>query len=450
MRINHLKVKNMYEAKSHSPMGKISFLNDISHGLGLTDANGVPHKNSAGNSVIANRKLRPEQFSIQELAEAIVGPAWRTYFDPGSNLMSRHTSSRAVVEQRFPGQTQALFESTGTGIDPTAFANINAFSAVVGGLIEVKILEAFANPALIAESLMPAEATKLNGQKVIGVNRLGDKGKKRNPGEPHQRAQFGERWIETPETRENALAVDILKETVFFDLTGDLLNVASSVGEELAYRKELECIDAFLGVTNTFKYSGTAYDTYRTTKTIGYLNDFVNPLWDWTSVQAANMKFAKMEDPSTGKRLLITPNTILVNPGKAATAALILGSTMTDRRTPASISDTQATTNQLSISSTPGNPYSGQYTVISSPLVEMRCLDADGLNYSQDQTNDLWFLYESSKTFRYMQNYPLTVLQAAPNQYEMIDKGIIASYFANERGIPSVWSPWHIVRNKYS
>ena len=144
MRINHLKVKNMYEAKSHSPMGKISFLNDISHGLGLTDANGVPHKNSAGNSVIANRKLRPEQFSIQELAEAIVGPAWRTYFDPGSNLMSRHTSSRAVVEQRFPGQTQALFESTGTGIDPTAFANINAFSAVVGGLIEVKILEAFA------------------------------------------------------------------------------------------------------------------------------------------------------------------------------------------------------------------------------------------------------------------------------------------------------------------
>lgn len=450
MRINHLKVRNMYESKSHTALGKISFLNDISHGLGLTDSNGVAYKSTAGNSVLKNRKLKPEQFSIQELAESIIGPTWRQYFDPSSNVMARHTSSRAIVEQKFPGQSQALFEATGLGIDPTAFANINAFSAVVGGLIEVKILEAFENPALIADTLMPSEATKLNGQKVIGVNRLGDKGKKRFPGEPHQRAQFGERWIETPETRENALAVDILKETVFFDLTGDLLNVAASVGEELAYRKELECIDAFLGVTNSFKYSGTSYNTYQTSKTLGYLNDFVNPLWDWTSVQAANMKFAKMEDPSTGKRLLITPNTILVNPGKAATAALILGSTMTERRTPAVSTDTQATSNALSVSQTPGNPYSGQYTVVSSPLVEMRCLDADGLNLSQAQADDLWFLYQGGKTFKYMQNYPLTVMQAAPNQYEMIDKGIIASYFANERGIPSVWSPWHIVRNKLS
>jgi len=46
-----------------------------------------------------------------------------------------------------------------------------------------------------------------------------------------------------------------------------------------------------------------------------------------------------------------------------------------------------------------------------------------------------------------MQNYPLTVQQAAPNQYEMLDRGIVASYFANERGIPSVWSPWHTVKN---
>jgi hypothetical protein len=448
MRINHLKVRDLYESKGRTAGGKIDFLNDISHGLGLTDRNGVPNKSSSGNSILKTPKIRPEQFSIQELAEAIIGPSWRQYFDPAnSGAMAKHTISRSVVESRFPNQSRALFEATGVGIDPTAFSNINAFSAVVGGLIEVKILEAFQNPSLIADTLMPSEATKLNGQKIIGVNRLGDLGKRRQPGEPHQRAQFNERWIETPETRENALAVDILKETVFFDLTGDLLNVASSVGEELAYRKELECIDTFIGVTNSFKYNGTAYDTYRTSKTLGYLNDHVNIFADWQSVQATNMKFARMEDPATAKRLLITPNTILVNPAKVATANIILGANLTERRV-AIAGETQSNTNALSVSQTPGNPYSGQYTILSSPLVEMRCTDSTGLNLSQAYTDDYWWMFESGKTFKYMQNYPLTVMQAAPNQYEMIDKGIIASYFANERGIPSVWSPWHIVRNK--
>ena len=448
MGINHVKVRDMYEAKGRTPAGKVEFLNDISHGLGLTDKNGVAYKTPSGNGVLQNRKIKPEEFSIQALAEAIVGPSWRQYFDPQNGAaMARHTISRNIIESTYPNQSRALFEATGVGIDPTAFSDINAFSAVVGGLIEVKILEAFSNPSLIADTLMPSESTKLNGQKVIGVNRLGDLGKRRNPGEPHQRAQFNERWIETPETRENALAVDILKETVFFDLTGDLLNVASSVGEELAYRKELECIDTFIGVTNSFKYNGTAYNTYATSRQLGYINDHVNVLSDWQSIQASNMKFARQQDPSTGKRLLITPDTILVNPAKAATAALILGANQTERR----VSDganTQATSNVLSVSQTPGNPYSGQYRVLSSPLVEMRCTDANGLNLSQAYTDDYWWLFQSGKTFKYMQNYPLTVLQAASNHYEMIDKGIIASYFANERGIPSVWSPWHIVRNK--
>ena len=448
MAINYLKISELYESKGRSGGGRIDFINTITRGLGLTDNNGVPNKTASGNGTIKDRKIRPEQFSIQQLAESIIGPSWRQYFDPNnSGMLARHTLQRSFIEAKFPGQSRALVESTGIGLDPTAFANINAFSAVVGGLIEVKILEAFENPSLIADTLMPAEATKLNGQKIIGVNRLGDLGKRRQPGEAHQRAQFNEKWIETPATRENALAVDILKETVFFDLTGDLLNVASSVGEELAYRKELECIDTFIGVTNSFNYNGTAQNTYQTSRTLGYLNDHVNVFSDWQSVQAANMKFARMQDPATSKRLLITPNTILVNPAKVATANIILGANMTERRVAAS-GETQSNTNALSISQTPGNPYSGQYTILSSPLVEMRCTDADGLNISQAYTDEYWWMFQSGKSFRYMQNYPLTVMQAAPNQYEMIDKGIIASYFANERGIPSVWSPWHIVRNK--
>jgi hypothetical protein len=264
---------------------------------------------------------------------------------------------------------------------------------------------------------------------------------------PHARAQFNEQWVETPETVENALAVDVLKETVFFDLTGQILQMASSVGEELAYRKEIRVIDTIIGVTNTFRYNGTSYNTYQTSRTQGYLNDHSNPLLDWTSIQSTMLLFARQQDPSTGKRILTKPDTIIVNPAKVATANLILSATTTERRSGGGASTPQTTSNPLNVSVSPGSPYSG-IEVISSPILEQRCTDANGLNLSQSNADEYWWALEKGKSFRYMQNYPLAVNQAAPNQYEMLDKGIVASYFANERGAPSIWSPWHVVRNK--
>ena len=444
--MNPIKLRSLYESRVQETNGRWRFLTEMRQGLGLCDKDGNDNRDFAGNLKLKDRTLRPEQFSLQELAEGIIGPEWRNLFNPDSRAMSQYTAARSMMEANgFAGDKRALLETTGYGLDPSAFLNINTFTSIVGGLVEVKILEAFQNPALIADRLMPVESTKLNGQKIIGVQNIGDRAKKRAPGETHTRAQFGERWITTPETRENALAIDVLKETVFFDLTGQILQQASSVGEELAYRKELEVIDTILGVNNSFVYNGTAYNTYVTSRTLGYLNAHTNQLIDWTSLQSTSLLFSRMEDPHTGKRLLITPNTVLVNPAKLATANLILGATGIERRT--AIGSSQSGTDLLNVSVGSGNPYAGQFTVLSSPLIEQRCLAADGLNLSQANADGLWFMMEAGKSFKYMQNYPLTVTQAAPNQYEMLDRGIVATYFANERGIPSVWSPWHTVKN---
>jgi hypothetical protein len=56
-------------------------------------------------------------------------------------------------------------------------------------------------------------------------------------------------------------------------------------------------------------------------------------------------------------------------------------------------------------------------------------------------------MLDTSKAFKYMVNYPLQVVSASPQSYSMVDKGIAMSFFAHERGIPSVWSIWHILRN---
>lgn len=445
--MNPLKIRSLFESRSQQSNGRWRFLTEMKHGLGLCDKDGNDYRDYAGNRISKDAKVRAEQFSLAELAEGIIGPSWRGLFNPDSRALNKFSQAKAILEATNPGDTRALLESTGIGIDPTAFANINTFTSVVGGLVEVKILEAFQNPALIADRVCPAEPTKLNGQKIIGVNHIGDRAAVRKPGMPHERAQFNERWVETPETVENALAVDVLKETVFFDLTGQILQMASSVGEELAYRKEIRVIDTIIGVTNSFKYNGTAYNTYVTSRTQGYLNDQSNPLLDWTSIQSAMLLFARMQDPATGKRILTKPDTIIVNPAKVATANLILSATTTERRSGGGASTPQTTSNPLNVSVSPGSPYSG-LEVLSSPIIEQRCTDATGLNLSQANADDYWWALERGKSFRYMQNYPLAVNQAAPNQYEMLDKGIVASYFANERGVPSIWSPWHVVRNK--
>lgn len=447
--ISKIGLKEQYTAAlRRGTGGRIEFTEQLRHHLGLCDKHGRDYRDAAGNHRLQNRGVRPEQFSIRDLAEAVIGESWSAWFDPSQmGRLAKFNRQHSMTENTQAGR-RSLLEAGGAGVDPTSFLNINTFTALVGGLVEVKILESYQNPAFIADKIAPAEPTKLSGQKIIGLTQMGDRAKKRLPGQPHERAHFSERWVETPETEETALAVDVNKETVFSDLTGNILNAAADVGKELGYRKELRVLDVFAGINNsTYKYNGTVYNTYVTSSTLGYLNDFSNPLLDWTSINAVMMKFKDMADPHTAKRILTQPNLIVCNPGNLATMQLVLGATSTERRS-APVGFTQSSANSLNISSTGSNPFNGQFEVVTSPLLDQRCTDADGLALSQANADQYFWVLESGKPFRYMQNYPLTVTPSSPNQYEMLDRGIIATYFANERGIPAVYDPHYIVRSK--
>ena len=452
--INVQRTRQLYESYAGPERtqsgGRVAFVNLLRHQLGLCDKNGNDHKDRAGNRVLRESTMAPEEFATDELAQAIMGPEVVAWFHSRDRL-ARAIQHRALIESQFPGDSRALLEATGVGIDVSAFANINAWTAVVGGLIEVKILEAWQNPMFIGDEFCPPEPTKLNGQKVIGTGRLGNKAEFRRPGQKHARAQFGERWIQTPETKERALAVDIYKEAAFWDLTGEVLRQGGDVGEWLRYQKELAQMDELLGVTNTYVYNGVAYLTYLAVDPFPagqWLNDFSNELNDWLNVQEVMLKFSRMTDPTTNTRVLIMPDVVVVMPGKEATAHLILDARETETRTTANT--TQATAPVLQVRRTDSNPYKGKFKkVLTSPLLEQRATDADGLNLSLANATKWWWALQSGKVFKYMQNWPLTVSQAPATNYEMLDQGIISSYFANERGIPSTWEPRGVVRSKH-
>jgi len=452
--IDSRKLRTMWESMSRESGGKLAFVNKVRNMLGLADENGNDYHDHVGNRTLKNPEVKPEEFSLQGMGEAILGhDTFSAVYNPArQDQFSRAVQLQGFVESTNPGNKAAMVESTGVGLDPSGFQNINAYTILTTGLMEVKILEAFKNPTFIADQVMPSEATKLNGQKVIGLNPLFTDVVRRQPGQKHARTGFGERWIQTPETRENAMAIDVTKEVIFFDKTGDMLRNAQEVGEIIAYNREIEMLDVILGVQtgNTFTWNGTAYATYSTSTRLGQTNGnaITNDLLDWTAFQTAVLTMSRFTDPDTARRILVNPNSLIVSPGKYKTAELILGSTRTERRYGTGATTPQTTSNPLMISDTPSNPYAGQFSLLTSPLIEQRLVDKGGLTTAQ--ATERWYLLEAGKCFKYMVNYPLQVQSASPQSYNMIDQGIAMSFFAGERGIPSVWSVWHALQNSGS
>jgi hypothetical protein len=424
----------------YASLGPARFARQVRHLLGVSDQKGQRYTDRLTESHVLRDpmdskgaamgpRLRPTDFSLRDLAECIVGDDWSQKMRP--DIMQQ----ASLMEQARP-----LVEAGTGAVMPSAFADINAFTAVVAGLLEVSVMEGWQNPEFIADQLMPTENTRMfEGRKVIGTTRIGDLAEPRLPGNPTKRAQFGERWITQARTVENALSCEVTQEAVYLDLTGEVLEQANSVGDWIGWRKELRTIDAFIGVTNTYVYSGTGYNSYLTS---GYFTNSLtgNELLHWTNIQTIELLFRDMLDPATNTRVRIQPNRILVNQEKWYTLMAILKATSVEYRDiPGSTSAAQQIRHFE-------NPLKG-YTALTSPLVYQRCTDASGLNLSASNAGKIMWVWEAGKFAKYAQNWPQRVQQAAPNQADMIDRGVVLFVKADERGIPMIYEPRRSVQS---
>lgn len=422
--INGASTRRLFESfcsgasnhQGHSgPLGFVRLTKDL---LGLTrDSYGRPALRETLDD--GKRRLRPDEFSLRDLAESLVGPDWVCALDP------RQGSPYGGVD---------LLEGANVAVQPSAFNHISAFNATVGGLLEVKVLEAYRKPGFIADQLVRTIATRQRSEKLPATSRIGDKAETMNPGQAHPRAQFGERYVTTPETQKRGLAVDVTKEAVFFDLTNEMLMRAESIGEELGLRKEKLVLDMVLGVTNTYTYGGTTSNTYGTSG--NWINDHSNALVDWTDIDAAEQLFAAMTDQESGERIVCLPDTMLVMPYKKRTAMHILNAT-------------EISTSTASAAEIRRGPNADMnFKLLSSPILYQRATDATGLALAASAAREYWFLLEAQRAFGYMENWSMTVQSAGASDYQMLDYGLVTSVFADEMGIPTVLEPRYVVRNK--
>ncbi|MCE9555210.1 MAG: hypothetical protein K8T91_17815 [Planctomycetes bacterium] len=356
---------------------------------------------------LRERHLKPEELSLRDLAETLIpdGPQWVRQLDPRAE------------------ESVGLLEAS-DGVDVTAFLN------VTGQVIYSKIMEAYTQEAFILSRLVDTIPTRLDGEKIPGITRVADDIKPIHPGMPYPSLGFGEDYIETPSTTKRGFIVPVTKEAIFFDRTHLVLSRAAEVGEVLGLNKEKRLIDLAIGVTNNYRWNGTAYNTYQASAP--WINVIAsNELEDWTNVDAAEQLFVNILDPHTGEPVLVQANTVLVMPAYHHAANRVFHAAEITYTGSGAATATKA-----------ANPL-GNYQVHASRLAYRRVL-ASGV--SEADAKKWWFIGDFKRALAYMENWPITVTQAPIGSEAEFNNDVVVRFKASERGAAAVMNPRYIVK----
>ena len=366
---------------------------------------------------IKAKKLSLHNSSLRDLAEATLGTP----------------AMRKLADNNIGSATVALQESA----DPV---NLTAFSNITGALIQEGVYEAYASPEFIGDKLVTAETSRRDGARVPGLADIDDDAMVVEEGAEFPNVKFGEDYIDVPTSKKRGMKISVTRELVFFDETGRVLEMAQSVGSRLGLNKEKRILSVVIGGTNNYNRKGVAANTYLTSG--NRINDQVQTLTDWTSVDDAMQLFADMrDDRATAEPIMVMPDTMIVTSAKLMTAKSILSAT-----------EVRTSTNSAATQTIHANPVSGSMSIVSSRYLDWmltQAAAAGGLALAGNVAKDYWFIGQPKKAFRYRTLFPMQVL-AATNDKNSFERDVVAEYRADERGVAYTRAPWYMVRNKPS
>jgi hypothetical protein len=407
---------NPQDSRETQLAGAYRFVEHFRNDLGLTT-------NENGRPCVRDAKMKPSEFSFRGLAESLCGYAWV------QNL--EQSTSHAFQ----------VFEAGGNpAISPGNLPNVSAFLGSVSGLLDAAILQGYEKPEYIIDKLIYTLPSKTRQKKLIGAGRIGDQAKRRNPGEGHAFAQFGDRVVTTSETQNDALACAVTFEAVFFDQTSEVLERANSVGDELALRKELDGFRLIAGVNNPYNYNGVAYNTYLTSG--NWINDVAsNPLVDWTNIDVANALASRFTDQETGNRITTNFDVALVSPAKAWTAKHIQHATEVESRTQSAA--------EIRRGAYLGDKYNLQHSNYLDQVLTAAAADG-GLALSQANADKYWWLLKTGPdgAFVRTENWGITINRAAPDSFSMLNQKLLLAVFSDQMHAFDVREPRRVVRSK--
>lgn len=357
------------------------------------------------------RKIQPQQISLRDLAEGLLGPSWAT------KLARRESPLREASE----------------AVDASAFSNIT------GQLLIDQVKERYQSADFIADQLvevMPVTNGNLGTNKVPWLSDVIDAPSKLTAGEEYPFSQFSEQYVVLPAPEKYGLICGVTFEMIFSDLTKQAMDAAGSVGRRIGISKEERVLRVVLGLLNNHVWNGTTYNTYLTAG--NWINKVSSQqLTDWTSLNAVEQLFANMLDPVTGKAIDVPADemALLVMPFRKYNAKRAIFATETRSG--------DITTGAGNQEIAP-NPLDKQYPILSSKFAYQLLLGS-GLTAAQAQ--DYWYCGAFKKAFAYRQVFPLTIVEAPPQNLMQFRQDIVLAIKASEYGVAGVMDPRYVAQS---
>lgn len=370
--------------------------------------------------LIEDEQLDVGEFSIRDMFEAMV--------PNGANIV------RAMDPMNHKTQID-LMENV-EAWDSTAF------SYLTSRLVFTKMREQYQNPEFVFTNRVQTLSSRLRVERFPGLStpfeQFADPVEEKMP---FPQIGINDDQVESNKTEKRGGVLGITKEAIFFDRTAMLLQRAGQIGFNLGLRKEMRIADTVYGLTSApnqgqnYIYNGTSYALYQTATP--WINQLAsNDLVTWDNINLALMLFYKMTDPITGTYISLSPKEIVCMPQRMYNAKAMMTATSVANMPYGGTSGT--TRGIMTISPTP----IGNFEVVSS-IQAYGQLVLSGIAAANAAAT--WILGDLGRAFGYVENFPLTVVQAANNTQAEFDRDIVAQFKASEMGIPVVLDPRAVV-----
>jgi hypothetical protein len=413
MSVNVKELRRLYEADcaderkarpNRKPQGA-KFLSELTEGLD-------------------SGEIKPTDFSIRGLMEEFICDA-----ETGAPI------GREIVDSWNPKRGGASDGENLTKLVEGGAVTSAMFANITGQIIYNATLESYQSEDFVFTAEIPTVDTQFSGERVAGIGGIGNQAEVVPEGALYPMVGVTEDYIDTPATTKRGMILPLTKEAAFFDRTGLLIARASEVGLYLGINKEIRAIDCTIDENTTVH----RYNRKQRGAVATYGDNSGNHDWDnlqasnalvnWVQVDNADQLLYTILDPNTGLPIVITGRTkLVVSRGLLKTAQYIQRA------------------GSLTIVN-PGFATSGNPTETNAPNIvpEYEILTSRLLATRQAATSS-WYYGAPDKAFRYMQNWPLTVVEAPANSEMEFQQDIAMRWKASERGQYATFDPRYIVK----
>jgi len=474
--ISGRNIKQMFKACDSNPR---KFQSEFRKMLGITqDEKTLQWK-------ISNPQIGADEFKIRELTEALLGQEYIS--ECAGDSMS---SSAAGLMRTSAGYSNAYeLQESAVPVMPSTFQDISAWNATVGGLVEVRMLAGYRKPMFIGDNFVTTEPTRVMGGKVILIPDIAPAGEVVKPGVEFPNTGMNEQWVWARENMVYGLDVSLTREDIVYDLTGQLLAKAESIGAALGYGREYLIGAGVLGLTtppmtvtgttaniktsllrqigssyrlNESSPTATPQATYQTTPTLGtsstlpnaynYINQLSGgPFVDWTSLQAVRQQLYLQRDPVNNLPFDMEISTLFVDPYEWDVVARVLHASQVFNVT-GNPATSYGPLNQGAGSTFPpvgtlsnGFPANSQlngWTAHTSAIWHQILLDS---GVSETNARKYWIAGDPKKAFKWRSAWDLRVDQANPLTSDLLKKNIVQEWVGQWSGQFLVEEPRRVI-----